>query len=197
MRLSLTNIEQREMRRILLAVVLLVCVASLRAQSVIGGNLEAIKDVQQIQVSFDYQDALIQGMIFEDFMAKEQREFSNSDYYDFEEEWTKSLAAEHITRFVTAYNKVATKKKLPVLVSKDVPTKLVVKFAVLERNGEAQADYQFMDSEGHKVAVVRWASPKGGVFGTFLNLLGDASEENGENFAKFLNKNINKSLFSF
>jgi hypothetical protein len=195
--LSLTNIEQREMRRILLAVVLLVCVASLRAQSVIGGNLEAIKDVQQIQVSFDYQDALIQGMIFEDFMAKEQREFSNSDYYDFEEEWTKSLAAEHITRFVTAYNKVATKKKLPVLVSKDVPTKLVVKFAVLERNGEAQADYQFMDSEGHKVAVVRWASPKGGVFGTFLNLLGDASEENGENFAKFLNKNINKSLFSF
>ena len=185
------------MRRILLAVVLLVCVASLRAQSVIGGNLEAIKDVQQIQVSFDYQDALIQGMIFEDFMAKEQREFSNSDYYDFEEEWTKSLAAEHITRFVTAYNKVATKKKLPILVSKDVPMKLVVKFAVLERNGEAQADYQFMDSEGHKVAVVRWASPKGGVFGTFLNLLGDASEENGENFAKFLNKNINKSLFSF
>lgn len=185
------------MRKILLAVVLLVCVVSLRAQSVIGGNLEAIKEVQQIQVSFDYQDALIQGMIFEDFMAKEQREFSNSDYYDFEEEWTKSLAAEHITRFVTAYNKVATKKKLPILVSKDVPMKLVVKFAVLERNGEAQADYQFMDSEGHKVAVVRWASPKGGVFGTFLNLLGDASEENGENFAKFLNKNINKSLFSF
>ena len=185
------------MKRILLATVLLALAVTVYGQKVIGGNLEAIKDVQQIQVSFDYKDALIQGMIYEDFMAKEQREFSNSDYYDFDEEWQKSLAAEHISRFVAAYNKVAAKKNLPILVSKEVPTKLGVKFASLERDGAAVADYQFMDSEGKKVAVIRWASPKGGIFGTFLNLLGDASEENGESFAKFLNKNINKGIFSF
>ncbi len=185
------------MKRILLALAFVALAASVHGQQLIGGTLDSIKDVQQIQVSFDYKDALIQGMIFEDFMAKEQREFSNSDYFDFEEEWQKSLTAEHISRFVAAYNKIASKKGLPILVSKEMPTRLVVKFASLERDGTAVADYQFMNSEGKKVAVIRWASPRGGIFGTFLNLLGDASEENGENFAKFINKNINKGFFSF
>ena len=49
------------MKRILLATVLLALAVTVYGQKVIGGNLEAIKDVQQIQVSFDYKDALIQG----------------------------------------------------------------------------------------------------------------------------------------
>ena len=58
------------MKRILLATVLLALAVTVYGQKVIGGNLEAIKDVQQIQVSFDYKDALIQGMIYEDLWQR-------------------------------------------------------------------------------------------------------------------------------
>ena len=59
-------------------------------------------------------------------------------------------------------------------------------YSRLDRNGQASAEYTFTDKGGRKIAVVQWDSPKGGTFGTFKNLIGDAGEKNGKDFAKFL-----------
>lgn len=182
------------MRKTLILLFGLFASLAMNAQELISGSIDAFKGKDDIQVVFNYDKAIVQGLLFEDFMAKEQREFSNPNFANFQEEWDKSLAPEHLQRFIAGYNKQNLGMEFANFSYKEKPTKLTVYYFSLERTGKAVADYILTDANGNRLAVIRWESPRGGLFGTFLNLLGDAGEKNGKKFYRFLNPNQSRGF---
>jgi len=174
------------MKKVILLALAFTATLCANAQRLIDGSLKNLTQIKAIQVVFEYKNAVVQGLPYAEFMEKEQREFSNRNYKDFKDEWNRSLAPELLYRFIEGYNKIANRKNLPVFTSKKADYKLTVDYNRLDRNGQASAEYIFTDKGGRKIAVVQWDSPKGGTFGTFKNLIGDAGEKNGKDFAKFL-----------
>lgn len=162
---------------------------AMNAQELISGSIDAFRRKGDIQVVFNYDKAIVQGLLFEDFMAKEEREFSNSNFANFQEEWDKSLAPEHLQRFIAGFNQQNLGMEFANFSYKEAPVKLTVYYFTLERNGKAVADYILTDARGKRLAVIRWESPRGGFFGTFLHLLGKSGEKNGKKFYRFLDPN--------
>lgn len=156
------------------------------AQKLVSGNFAAIYSEKQIQVKFDYKDALIKELPLEDFLEAEQSEFSNKEFADFNEEW-EDMKKHHLTSFINSWNKKAKDKDLPRLVRDESPILLTVVFGRLDRDGEGYGTYVFSDTQtGKELAQISFKCDGGGIFGSMKNLIGEASEDNAEKFCKFV-----------
>lgn len=167
-------------------VALFITFMNVHAQKLVSGNFAAIYSEKQIQVKFDYNDALIKKLPLEDFLEAEQSEFSNKEFADFNEEW-EDMKKHHLTSFIASWNKKAKDKNLPRLTGDDSPILLTVVFGRLDRDGEGNGTYVFSDSRsGKELARISFKCDGGGIFGSMKNLIGEASTDNAEKFQKFV-----------
>lgn len=156
------------------------------AQKITEGSLFPIYGQEVINCAFEFTDSEIGGMPFDEFV--EWKMGDGRQNRDFDEELDNEIVHCQMIFMEHANEKLKGTRLAKRLSAKYT---LTVKLATMDMYGrDNTCDYIFTETEsGKKIAVIRMDA-HGGRFGSFTNLMGDAFEEAGENFGKFLNKQL-------
>lgn len=142
------------------------------------GTANSFKQNTMFNVILDFSDAKVQGVNLLDFIAS-RGELNNKFYLKMNEETDRFVIGlnDKSKGYNWGYNQYA-------------PITLVVKVRTIDSKGKNNtSDYVFVDTTtGNILAGIRMSS-KGGKFGSFPNLLGDALEEDAApKLIKYLKK---------
>lgn len=174
------------MRNIFIVLALLFSSITLSAQKIVEGNLDFLNQSNQISVHFNLTEAIYAGMSFEEF-AKYKDEGGKWDFQSDIEEVRK----EQLMNFLQC-----AEKKLPNYTFNakgEGNIKLEVKLVKVDKPGrEMVLNYIFSTIRTEKVLAVIEQKGKGGHWGTFCNLLGDAYKETTPCFLSFLKKELKR-----
>lgn len=135
-------------------------------------NFGPIYNSNVFNIVVDFSETIVMGMTLQQFVdlkrrdPKKIKEFGNNFFTDINSE---------IERFIKALNDEA---KLNISYFPSAPVTLLVKVRTIDEPGrENVSDYVFIDTNtGQVISGIRLKS-KGGRFGSWTNLLGDAFEE--------------------
>lgn len=150
-------------------------------------NMERIADNKYYNVVFDFSEAMVMGMNILNFAESKRPANERVFGYDFINRFSSET-----NRFVEQLNK---SKEQQFSYNPQAPITLVVKVREIDEPGRVNtSDYVFVDTQtGESLAGIRLIS-KGGRFGSFQNLMGDAFEEGAApKFMKQLKSSIKKS----
>jgi len=170
------------MKKYLLLALLLVATGGLMAQERISGDITPLLKAKSVRVEFDFSKAMFNGLTMQQFVDR--------DYVDDygKADWKRSImdpACDTKMRFITKYNKVTKGAAVPYAVAENhAGAVMLFKFGHIKRNGTFDAIVEVM-MNGKQIATYKMEA-KGGKFGSFTNLLGDACERAGGKMGKLL-----------
>lgn len=163
------------MKKIIICSLMLMLTSSLFSQKLVKGSFSVLSNESVVKIELDYSDALINGVLFEDFVA-------------LEENWETGYK-EILMKFVQEANgsgnlKYSTKA--------ETNYKLVIKVKNCDRDGETDGSLLLLNKDNEIVAVAEKLNANGGSFGSQMNLMGDAAERLGKKVSNFIKKQTKK-----
>lgn len=179
------------MKKYFLIITLIITMSSLFeplfAQKLIEGSLAPLKGQTVIDCTTDFDHADIGGLPLDEFI-----EYKADDALDrgFEREYQQA-ERECWMKFVDEANK---RMKLTRLARKqDAPFLMTIKLITMDKDGRNNVcHYIFTDKNTDQVVAIVEAQNKGGRFGTFTNLMGDAFEYAGSSFGPWFSRQLRK-----
>lgn len=173
----------------LLVVSLVVCGASMSAQKLTEGSFEPLVGQEVINCVFDFMHTEAAGMPLQEFIEWKTADDKNGE--DFAPKFQKAQTSCQMSFMEKANDKL---KGVRLAKSPEAEYTLTVKMISIDKPGrENVCDYTFTNTKtGETVAVVRMEG-KGGHWGSFTNLMGDAFKDGGEKFGSYLNNQLKKA----
>lgn len=173
------------MKRFLSVLAVLMIGISAHAVDLKSGNFGKLIGQSQVNVEFDFGQVLIDGIGFEEFKAMGRVDEDYEKWDDFEIFIKR--------RFIAGLNEYHT--KIPggiVFRMGGDPCGYTLKVmpVMMNSDGVYNVNFSLIDNNTGKEVASASANGDGGVFGTFSNLQGDGFEELGNDFAKFLVKEL-------
>jgi len=136
-------------------------------------DLSFLDGQSQINFTVDFSRAIILDMDVEEFIAQEP-------------DWDEGLA-EMRAKFIQAFNE---KSPVKAVTGEDTDYMLVIlPLKVTEKGSHVQGFFRIADQSGKEVFTHRFDN-EAGIFGSALNLMGDAFEDLGEELGKAFKKNV-------
>lgn len=177
------------MKKIFVAAVsLLIAMSALNAQTVKKGSMDFLKGQSALQVEYDFSNALVSNtMSIESYVrSKNPDETFISNYMAAVDKERMELLLYFIDR--------ANSKVDQTIFGADIKAdyKMVVKLEAIDSEGRFNTtDVSFVNlSTGEEVALVEFKC-RGGRFGTFTNLMGDAFKKDfTPNFIRFYRRSV-------
>lgn len=162
------------MRRINIALIMILCSVCIHAQKVTKGSFSVLANEKTISVSIDYSDSKIDGVPFDIFLEGEEN--WNDSYRDI----------------IIKYMKAANQNSDGIIYStkQSGNYQLVFKATSVDRDGETTGYLQLLDKNDNEIGTAEGFNANGGSFGSQANLMGDASKKLGKKIANFINKQI-------
>lgn len=144
---------------------------------IIEGNLHDIDTVHNIIVDLDMSQCSVEGMTIPEFF-----EYLKSDNPDIESDYKKALI-DYKLDFIKIANKSLKNRHVRLCNNCDAPIRMTIKIVETTRKGnEILYDYIFCNNTTDETIAIVRAYTKNGRIGDFLNLMGDATREAGEQF---------------
>lgn len=144
---------------------------------IIEGDLHDIDTVHNIIVDLDMSQCSVEGMTIPEFI-----EYLKSDNPDIESDYTKALI-DYKLDFINEANNSLKNRRLRLCNKCDSPIRMTIKIIETTRKGnEILYDYIFSNNTTNETIAIIRVYTKDGRFGDFLNLMGDATREAGEQF---------------
>lgn len=170
----------------LFAALVMLFSTKLSAQKLIEGSLEPLYGQTTINCVFDFMQAEAAGLPLDEFFEWKTAEDKKGK--DFSEEYARGQKVCQMKFMEKANDKL---KGVRLAKKEDAPYTLTVKMLTVDKAGRNNlCDYIFTNTEtGETVAVVQMEG-HGGRIGGFVNLMGDAFSDGGEQFGKWLNKQL-------
>ncbi len=145
------------------------------AQKLAEGSLDALKGESRMNVELNYNNAVLKGMSFKDYVAQE-------------ENWDKGVK-EIQAKFVEEFNK-SNKGKTTIGSFDNAKYTLRIDAIKVEKRGTTTADAYVVDAEGKTIAKITKIEGEGGKWGTHLNLMGDGATNMGALLGKFFKSKV-------
>lgn len=157
------------------------------AEKLIQGSLAPLKGQTVIDCTTDFDEAEIGGLPLEEFI-----EYKSGDALDrgFEKEYHQA-ERDCWMKFVAEAND--RMKNVRFARKADAPYQMTIKLITMDKDGRDNVcHYIFTEkSTGEIIAVVEGKN-KGGRFGSFTNLMGDAFEFAGSSFGPWFSRQLRK-----
>lgn len=167
------------------AMLMLGIAAGVSAQTVREGSLRPLLGVRAMSVNMDFSKTMVEGLRLKDYMQDLYYAHGVNCQAQFDKDARKMLA-----EFVEEFNDVDA--PLMLTVSRNAPLHMTVVVKEVSRKGNiVKCDYVISKNRGPQVAVIEMTSKEGRV-GSFINLMGDAFEEAGEDMGKFIKRMLKK-----
>lgn len=158
---------------------------STSAQKLVEGSLLPLKGQTVIDCATDFDSAEIGGLPLDEFM-----EYQADDSMDrgFEREYHQA-ERECWMKFVEEANK--RMKLVRFAKKKDAPFLMTIKLITMDKDGRNNVcHYIFSEKQTGNVIAIVEAKNKGGRFGSFTNLMGDAFEYAGCSFGPWFSRQL-------
>lgn len=173
--------------KIILVVTLTWISTATSAQKLIEGSFYPLKGQTVIDCTTDFDNAEIGGLPLDEFM-----EYKADDSMDrgFEREYHQA-ERECWMKFVDEANK--RMKNVRLAKKKDAPFLMTIKLITMDKDGRNNVCHYIFTEKltGNIIAIVE-AKNKGGRFGSFTNLMGDAFEYAGSSFGPWFSRQLRK-----
>ena len=164
------------MKTVLINAIIILCVVSTHAQKITKGSFNVLANEKTVIVKIDYTESEIDKVPFEAFLESV-------------EDWDKGYH-EIILKFVKAANQ--TGSGIIYSAKKTDNYQLVFKAKKVTRYGHTTGSLFLLDKEDNVIGVAEKFEVEGGLYGSQMNLMGDASERLGKVVARFIKKAINR-----
>ena len=173
------------MRKFVLSLIVASMALSMSAVDFRTGSFYDAAFISRVGIVFDYSDVVIDGMPLEEFRKAGRVDEDFAEWDEFDTFIRR--------RFIAGLN------------GRRMPNDLIFRLGPIEGEYWIKVSPLLMDSEGNYKVLLSFIAPDGtvkgtayesgdgGFFGSFSNLQGDAFEELGEHFAKFLSKQIRRA----
>lgn len=167
----------------------LMAAVSVRAVDLKTGSFGVLLGQSQVEVVFDFSSVVIDGMTLDDFKSGGRVDEDYENWDDFEVFIKR--------RFIAGLNRYHA--KIPgdiVFRFSGSPCRYTLKVipAMMNIDGVYSVNFCLTDNDTGETAGTAYGSGDGGVFGCFSNLQGDGFEELGNDFAKFLIKQLRRTV---
>lgn len=173
------------MKKFVLSLIVASMALSMSAVDLKTGSFYDAAFISRVGIVFDYSDTVIDGMSIEEFRKSGR---VDEDYAEWDEFDTFIRR-----RFMAGLN------------DRKMPNDLIFRLGPIDGEYQIKVSPLLMDSDGNYNVLLSFIAPDGtvkgtayesgdgGIFGSFSNLQGDAFEELGEHFARFLYKQIRRA----
>lgn len=155
-----------------------------RAQELVQGTFGSLNNIYVATVQFDFSQAKVEEVPFEDFVGL----LAFEDGSKFREAFDKDIN-DILIDFIEEFND--TNCLMLLTVSPNPETVLTIKVKEISRKGNSvSCDYIITNKPDSNPIVIISMASKDGRVGSFTNLMGDAFEKAGKDLGKYLKKQL-------
>ena len=162
------------MKKWYLTAIMILCVASVKAQKVSNGSFKVLANETAVSLSIDYTDSRIDKVPFDVFLEGENQ-------------WDEAYKDISL-KLVKEANRHSDGLKY--LNKKTENYQLVFKAITVDDDGETNGNLLLLDKDGIVIGETEKFNANGGHFGSQTNLMGDAAERLGKKIAQFIKKQM-------